>query len=31
VAVTIEKTQEFGGVVAAPIARDVVQYLLNRN
>jgi peptidoglycan glycosyltransferase len=28
VAVTIEKTQEFGGVVAAPIARDVLQYLL---
>ncbi|MBI2692075.1 MAG: hypothetical protein HYX29_09060 [Solirubrobacterales bacterium] len=28
VAVTIEKTQEFGGVVAAPIAADVVQYLL---
>jgi peptidoglycan glycosyltransferase len=28
VAVTIEKTQEFGGAVAAPIARDVVQYLL---
>jgi peptidoglycan glycosyltransferase len=28
VAVTIEKTQDFGGVVAAPIARDVLQYLL---
>jgi peptidoglycan glycosyltransferase len=28
VAVTIEKTQEFGGVVAAPIAADVLQYLL---
>ncbi len=31
VAVTIELTQDFGGVVAAPIARDVVQYLLDRN
>jgi peptidoglycan glycosyltransferase len=28
VAVSIEKTPEFGGVVAAPIAADVLQYLL---
>jgi peptidoglycan glycosyltransferase len=28
VAVTIEKTQEFGGAVAAPIAASVLQYLL---
>lgn len=31
VAVTIELTQEFGGAVAAPIARDVVQYLLDKD
>ena len=30
IAVTIEKTQgEFGGQVAAPIARDIVQALLS--
>jgi len=28
VAVSIEKSDEFGGTVAAPIAADVLQYLL---
>ena len=28
VAVSIENSDQFGGAVAAPIARDVVQYLL---
>lgn len=28
VAVTIEETEEFGGAIAAPIAADVLQYLL---
>lgn len=30
VAVTVEKTDQFGGAIAAPIAADVLQYLLRK-